>query len=760
MKHDFWRFVYAALFASLLMLGGCDDGDDGAPGPAGPAGAAGVVGATGDTGPQGTDGADGTDGEDGEDGFSLFDPSLKNIIVESSTMDIVDGSPSITLSLVDDDGRAVTGITTDITRFYIAELIPPVDASGDSNSWLRWAYERDRTGYPLGTLTENSPGVYTYTFETTIYADGGPAALEGFTPSADNVQRFAMRVRDTSGPLSGYTPVNIFYDFMLDTPEIELDASGRDIVTIEACNSCHDPLAMHGGGYRDTRMCVMCHTDSDPNRVVNGTDLPTMIHQLHSAIDATEVFGDDAHDFSEITFPQDVRNCTKCHAGVDGDNWQTLPTQRACGSCHYDVNFATGLNHAGGIMEDNSDCTFCHKPDGFVDIAKAHVTENATPNNPDVPNGAVNIEYVLNSVTVNANNEAVVDFALLADGVPMDLMSGTYPPAGFGFDTRSPSFLLGYAVPQDGVDTPVDYNSEDGISVSIANVVNSLVPGATEGSFVATLSDEPFPQDAMMRVVGIQSYFRQIIDGETVSRHTPSVVMAVEGDDERRVVVDMNGCLSCHESLELHGGSRMNNPQICIICHNPNLSSSGRTLTEGNVSQNVVDVLGEDPLLYPEATNNFKDMIHGIHAASVRSTDYEFVRARGTGYYYNWSEVTFPGDPSNCAKCHDGDTYTTDLPSNVLMSTDVTTDGFNATEADVEAARDSKPNDTDLVITPIAAACTACHDTPLAEAHMGHNGAGVRVERSTVNAGQTLEACDLCHGTDRLADVEKMHGLD
>jgi OmcA/MtrC family decaheme c-type cytochrome len=686
-----------------------------------------------------------------------------NIIVESSTMAIVDGSPSVTLTLVDDSGMAVTGITTAITRFYISELMPGEAGSGDSSSWLRWAYEREGTDrstgepYPLGTLVESSPGVYTYTFETTINPDGTPNALVGFTPSADNVQRFSMRVRDRSGPLSVFNPVNIFYDFMLDTPEIELDATGRDIVTIEACNSCHDPLAMHGGGYRDTRMCINCHTDSDPNRLANGTDMVAMVHQIHSSIDGTEVYGEDGHDWSEITFPQDTRNCAKCHAGPDGDNWQTVPTMIACGSCHIEVEFATGVNHAGGPMDDNSACSFCHAPNGLSDVAVAHTTINPTVHNPDVPEGIVTIDYVLNSVTANDANEILVDFAIMVDGAPMEIVAGAYPPAGFS--SRSPNFLIAYAVPQDGVAMPADYTN-GGASISIADVVDTLVPGATAGSYLATLPDA-FPAGAMMRTIGLQGYFQQVVDGSNVARHAPSPVMGVEGDSQRRVVADMDGCLSCHESLELHGGNRMNNPQICIMCHNPNLSSSGRVLPNAShdLSQSVIDALGDDPLQYPEATNNFKDMIHGIHAASVRSSDYHFVRARNQGFYYNWSEVTFPGNPANCNKCHEPGTYVTDVPDNLLLSTDVTTDGVNATEEDVEAARASMPNDTDLVITPIAAACTACHDSPLAEAHMGQNGGAVRAERSTVNNGQTVETCELCHGGNRLADVEYMHGL-
>jgi len=306
---------------------------------------------------------------------------------------------------------------------------------------------------------------------------------------------------------------------------------------------------------------------------------------------------------------------------------------------------------------------------------------------------------------------------------------------------------------------PIDFTT-GGASVSIANVVDTLVPGATAGSYVATLPDA-FPVGAMVRTIGMQSYFQQVIDGSNVARHTPSPVMGVEGDTQRRAIGNMAECLSCHESLELHGGNRMDNPQICVMCHIPNLSSSGRTLDPANTNDGVEALCGPDPLDCPEATNNFKDMVHGIHAADVRSTPYEFVRVRGgNGYPFDWSHVTFPGNPANCTKCHLGDSYGTDVPEGLLLSTDVTTDGTNATREDVIAARAAMPNDTDEVITPISAACTACHDTSMAQAHMGQNGGAVNVVRSMANDGQTFETCELCHGSDRLADVEIMHGLE
>jgi OmcA/MtrC family decaheme c-type cytochrome len=236
-----------------------------------------------------------------------------------------------------------------------------------------------------------------------------------------------------------------------------------------------------------------------------------------------------------------------------------------------------------------------------------------------------------------------------------------------------------------------------------------------------------------MRAVALQSYFTQLAGDPTntdddVGRHTPSVVTPVTGDEVRRVVVDSNKCLNCHEVLELHGGSRVNNVQVCVLCHNPNLSSSGRAVDATQTPQEQKDALaaaGYDPensLTWPEATLQLKNLVHAVHGAGVRNYAYEFVRNRQNGIYYNFSEVTFPGILSNCETCHVPGVYDADLPEGVLVTTDVTTDGTNASRQAVQAARDSIPNPTDLIISPTVATCYACHDSDPAAAHFVQNG--------------------------------------
>jgi OmcA/MtrC family decaheme c-type cytochrome len=199
------------------------------------------------------------------------------------------------------------------------------------------------------------------------------------------------------------------------------------------------------------------------------------------------------------------------------------------------------------------------------------------------------------------------------------------------------------------------------------------------------------------------------------------------------------------------------------MCHVPNLTSSGRRIDPADASDDVKAAYGPDPLLYPEATNNFKDMIHGIHGAETRTTDYEFVRDRNDGIPYNWSEVVFPASASDCLRCHKSETFEVPLVDDTLLTTNRITGEADGNDADFDAVRDARelvPNDTDFVITPTSAACYACHDSTLAQAHMSDNGGIINDNRDNVLAANSVETCSLCHGAGKEQDLAVVHAAE
>jgi OmcA/MtrC family decaheme c-type cytochrome len=520
-------------------------------------------------------------------------------------------------------------------------------------------------------------------------------------------------------------------------------------------------------------------------------DFAKLVHGIHTAQDLLIFEGsENVGDYRDVTYPiliehpapfgvinpklgiRDVRNCTKCHkGGADSDNWKTRPSIGACGSCHVKVNFATSDGgHIGGPQADNRLCATCHPPSGGIaGITEKHFTENVTPNNPTILAGLDRLEYNITSVTVDTDNVTpVVKFWIKKNGAFLDLLIAPdntikYPT---GYSTASrPSFVVAWALPQDGISAPTDYNNRNSPQAPSSSTGNGagqpptvnivgLPATGTPAEYTVKLTTAKYPLGAQMRAVALQGYFTQTVGTDNVARHTTSVVKGVTGDRTRRVVVKTGytdnvspgtaqpvGCMECHEILEMHGGSRVNNVQICVMCHNPNLSSSGRTLVPGSIDPAVEAALGTDPLKYPEATNNFRSMIHGIHAAPIRDNPFEFVRNRSNGFYYNWSEVKFPGNLRDCTKCHDGPTYNpSNLPAGLLWVTEkITTGNPLETRAQIIAARTSigtatgpnaTGNLTDLVTSPITSACYYCHDSTASASHFVLNGADILSIRS------------------------------
>ena len=683
-----------------------------------------------------------------------------------AAVEVSDNGSTATMTVnfeLSDDGAPLAGVAANDIRFSVAKLIP----ASSPSSWQSYinttetkeagdpgttpdgttAFQAtaERASTDGGIFTDNGDGTYSYTFSFNLRTVTDPVAVT-YDPSLTH--RVAMQVSDNVS--------NASYDFVPGNPNAT--PATRSIVDNASCSECHEKLGLHGGDRVSVKYCVTCHNpgSADANSG-NTVDFTVMVHKIHAAADyIIWGFNNSVHDYSDVLYPQDVENCIKCHNGndpatPDGDNWKNVPSEAACSSCHPAPSNVTDLT--------------------ADEIEAAHVTSNSTPNNPDLPPGVPNMVYVLESATVDGTNQAVIRFQILRDGVPLDLLN---LPADLTAANNRPSFILAYAQAQDGINEPAEYNNRglsagqpQSVSLDSVNLVGNGDGTFTATTTVAEFPTGPFPTGSTLRAVGLQGYFQVDTDGDGSADyplHTPSAVIAVSGDDNRREVVDNNKCANCHEWFEGHGGNRVFNMNICAFCHVPNLSSSGRAVAApgGNLTNPPPNGAGlsADALTYPEATNNFKDMIHGIHGGEVRTTDYEFVRGGSRSNYYNFSEVVFPQSVSNCLVCHKPGTYTPPLVGSTLLTTNRTTgvtDGQDATVADVSTAQDNVPNDTDFVITPTAAACYACHDSEAAQAHMQESFPGALINVNRSDALAAVENCSFCHGSGKSVDVAVAH---
>ena len=810
-----WNSARIMVIATMLaVLAGCG-GDDGAQGPQG------LPGATGSTGPTGLPGN--------------VPPSATalNIVVNSVT---INSAPVVKFTVTNENNVAFPGITDKDLRFNIAKLMLP-GTSGDSSTWqnyivrsssgaMQGSQERADTRtpprYPLGTLVDHGDGTYTYTFDTDIRtvsatcpapctaADGTPLNLT-YDPSLTH--RVGIQQGNSSLPQA-----NSLCDFVPSTGTSCVDpAAGtiasREIIQTANCNECHDKITAHGSRF-ETRLCVTCH---NPGSWVDSTtpvDFKVMVHKIHRGEDLPSGGGYAIgnHDFSDVKFPQDIRNCTKCHDGSDpatpqGDNWQT-PNLAACGSCHDDIIFSgPSLNHPGGSVTSTSDCsTGCHQAGGWAgSVAVSHTV----PGKAERAFFAYNILEICGTAAGSdpscpPGTNPTVKFSVTD---PNGTTSHQYDGLGYGNaynvlpTSTDPEYATGSVarLTLDIAWDTRDYTNEGGIGTrpARADQINLLTSTAVtdnlDGSFtytgVPTSTTELIPVIPATSGSGAMALEgRAAADDGTgaftvrVPVNSPVEYFAITDSTpqpRRQVVLATTKCDRCHDVLSAHGGSRNNNGQLCVMCHNPSNTDVGH-----HNSGTQLDPITGLPLVNPldgktEESIDFKRMIHGIHAAS--SSNFDGTQAHGfreQGVILagtDFSDVRFPGVLSKCETCHLPNTYTLadrsasgggnwDYPvllggirgSTVNTYPNAASDGSDFTAQLVDQTDDWK-------YSPIASACSACHDGKLSKAHMSQNGAvfggpgTTQDDLETAALAGNFEGCPVCHGPGRLADVKLVH---
>jgi hypothetical protein len=257
--------------------------------------------------------------------------------------------------------------------------------------------ENNTTTTPKGALVESDPGTYTYTFGTNLstatylFPIGGES-LVGFDRSLTH------RVSVYMGGHNGPTGEGDF-DFV---PNGAAVTATRNIVLTAACRKCHGiEFAGHGGDRVTVEGCNPCHSPNSAmvNTAANGgatesIEMAVMIHKIHAGRELASSAGPDGQFYDNpwtvpdetadnystynpptgytvgsksatwrtAAFPAVLANCQACHtgAGVDVDNWKAVPSRAACGSCHDTIDWATGVNHDGGVAASDNFCTVCH----------------------------------------------------------------------------------------------------------------------------------------------------------------------------------------------------------------------------------------------------------------------------------------------------------------------------------------------------------------------------------------------------------------
>jgi len=772
----------------VLALAGCgSDGNDGAPGPEGPPGPPGPA-APGSV-------------------------TSLSITVDSVT---IASPPVVEFTATDQNGTGYAGLSDSDLRFNIAKLIPAAASPHGTSQWQNYietggsamhgSQERlhtpPRASDVWGNLVNNGDGTYTYTFATDITAapcpspcteaDGTPLDLS-YQPSYTHRVSIQQGNRDLPG-------ANAVYDFV---PSGAAVSSERIIVKTDNCNECHEKLTAHGSRF-ETKLCVTCHNPGSWVDATTPVDFKVMIHKIHRFEESSNPlnllphndYAVGSHDFSDVRFPQDSRNCTKCHDGSDpasprytpqGNAWQT-PNMAACGSCHDDIDFSKDgsvdpAGHPGGIVTDNTECTTCHAenriagsvPDVHTIPGKAEralfqfnilticgTAVDANPvcgpgTNPTVtlsvtdPSGATTHGYG-NAYNIrsdgdpefNASAGGATRLALLIAWDTRDYTNeggaGTRPSQADSIDLRTST-----AVTDNG----------DGTFTVDGSAAGSVIPASAAGSGAIGIEGHPAADD------GTGAFTQRV----AVNSEVAYFAITDSTPQPRRVVVDAKTrCDNCHDVLSLHGGNRNNNTQLCVLCHNPSdtdVSQRPKDATTGLPDASVtLDGKQEESI-------DFKRLIHGIHGADERETG--LVVYGFGGSEHDFSDVRFPGVLKHCETCHVDDTYTLadrsangggnwELPAmnGILGSTVNSFPNALADGTDFDAQLILQSDDWKY--SPIASVCSSCHNGTLPMAHMANNGAIFGLAGSDQAAQEgNVESCPVCHGPGALADVAVVH---
>ncbi|MCG6965059.1 MAG: hypothetical protein LJE59_00940 [Chromatiaceae bacterium] len=641
--------------------------------------------------------------------------------------DAATGEISLHFFYKDADGNGISLTKNPVeVRYYVSELaLDPSDPTGKDDPGLAWNQLLSERGTPsdpesqlpgLLTVIDGTTGEYRYKFAETV-------------PANSNVIRVTMRARArVSIDGTNYYLVqnaNASYDFLQSNAGLPLEASGADMVDTNACNSCHGVRigsVGHGGGYTEVKSCNNCHNlPYQLPRSDGEGDLAYMVHRIHSA----GVF-EHLGDFSHVTYPQETTTCEKCHndQAPNAELAFTNPTRRNCGSCHANVNFETGENHAGGVFTDDTLCSACHQKTGssinggipgndhksmIAGSGLAPKPENVSEFNTTITmtppaNGSfyeagehpvVTVRLTSNDGGPAANYTAPKDVSGTRDGMLSGANLYVYGPRNDAMpvlttgSTTDPAWdpatapTQGHALFTGGTD-PLVVTDATGYKYQLSDHIGDLEPGTYmvrfEGNDYGAISDEDYvtASTAVITFQVGQDEVEPKLSGSACLNCHGDTIMHLEGAHPHHQGFDTDGCLACHDGTANYG-------------------------------------------------NYIGNRVHAVHGATLTGD----LGPHAGGY--DWTHVTFPQDVNNCQICHTNP------------------------DADPPVWRTIRP-----------VACAGCHGSDPNSSWVFDDGRGSEAVAAShmilqgadfSDQEQETPGCLVCHGEGQEKDLYKVHGL-
>ncbi|MDO8716471.1 MAG: hypothetical protein Q7J73_06655 [Dehalococcoidales bacterium] len=243
--------------------------------------------------------------------------------------------------------------------------------------------------YQLYDVTGLTPGTYM------VYSYNVPAGVTAGTgdgPVVTAAAKAAGRSREGLGLIT--------FQVGTATPDKKVATN---------CTNCHgsnifhlDTGAIHSAPF-DTDYCKACH-DYNLSGVGEGyartggtstsgwagygtKPLVNRLHGVHFGAYKTrpeDIYAGNAYEFAGVIFPQDVRNCTKCHSADTTGTWKMEPSVLTCMACH---DSAKARSHGElntfdptPLLPDSKDeietCDVCHGASKEFSPDKVHNISN------------------------------------------------------------------------------------------------------------------------------------------------------------------------------------------------------------------------------------------------------------------------------------------------------------------------------------------------------------------------------------------------
>jgi OmcA/MtrC family decaheme c-type cytochrome len=464
-----------------------------------------------------------------------------------------------------------------------------------------------------------------------------------------------------------------------------------------------------------------------------GTNLPEYIHGIHNShnMPGGQYFrsnpgGHEPGDLNveerySVGYPSDMKNCNVCHE---------TPAQQAtiaaapvsyflCMSCHQTWDgfvrahddpattanetgtpvFAANNFHRGSTPATN--CMSCHAAITTIDeasdfhnlfeAADSHLDsfyrgEDISFNNPD------NVLFNLTGIT-KSNDNVAFTWTATKGGAAVNPCNDNLST---GPTFRSLGAYLAYAKGDDWVNEDISATQAPGQPLGARNLFTDL--STTCASNVATTT-------GLVVAQGPKAYAKKAliaIGGKPLNRGTFTVAAASVAKDyfvrvpsptrafsmidnsipaPRRNAVESEKCHSCHRgTMYQHGGDRVDNEQMCVICHNPSASEKNVRANRGSGNSGGYAILNPDNTVNtsktydgkPAETFDLRYLLHAVHGAEKREKPIVIYRNRGIFAFapplYETRPDPVDGDPERISVEHPRPTGWVDGSSPVFGS--------------------------------------------------------------------------------------------